>query len=520
MRDVGEMGEATFRHWCASVGLTANKADRDLHGWDFVVEFPFASRELLPIDMLTEIKCKFQVKSTDIVRYPLKVSLSNLRQLVIDPYPAFFIVFKYYKYDNAKEAFIIHVGNNFIERVLKKVRQADASGKGGELNKMSMTLEYDESNKVQLLNGDGLKMEIEKYIGNDYSRYVLEKQKMINAVGFEDGTHSIDLVVHGENNIEKLALCGLGKDIDLDSVDFSIYNKRFGIVSREPVFAAKGGKVIVGGGEAAAVGRIIFKQNKFDSGVGFTCSLYKSALFDVLSEGKQVFRFASDFFEAILYPFLGKMTFNYEFDYGVEYAIVELVSILKLFSMQRKKTILLEFHFEGKSSVYASTCSADDLRDFEGMLKIANAVSEVALYFGVLSKLKLSVGDMYASKDIVGALLCPIKRLNRAFKVCFKFIDQCVVDKKIVFLCYISVVLGNFIIGAVLSGRGRLKRKENECSVATSQVAIEDRIVLEINEKIEHSVILEMFDAIAKKYEEQGELVLVLDPEHKFPEII
>ena len=63
--DIGDLGEADFVRLCTSVGLIATKPEKDKNGWDYLVEFPFQSIDILPIDSQpSAIKCMVQVKST------------------------------------------------------------------------------------------------------------------------------------------------------------------------------------------------------------------------------------------------------------------------------------------------------------------------------------------------------------------------------------------------------------------------------------------------------------------------
>ena len=42
---LGAKGEARFSELCKDAQLICNKSNRDLTGWDFIVEFPFAKDE-------------------------------------------------------------------------------------------------------------------------------------------------------------------------------------------------------------------------------------------------------------------------------------------------------------------------------------------------------------------------------------------------------------------------------------------------------------------------------------------
>jgi hypothetical protein len=78
MRDLGDMGEDKFKYWCSSVGIIAHKPTKDKRGWDFFLEFPVSSNEVIPKDMQSApIECKVQVKSTDKQNKKCQIEVSN-----------------------------------------------------------------------------------------------------------------------------------------------------------------------------------------------------------------------------------------------------------------------------------------------------------------------------------------------------------------------------------------------------------------------------------------------------------
>ncbi|NEQ28685.1 MAG: DUF4365 domain-containing protein, partial [Microcoleus sp. SIO2G3] len=110
-RDVGAMGEATFKRWCSSAGFTANGAQMDKTGWDFLVEFPWQQDERLPRDLLpAPVECRVQIKSTDKKQKGVSVKLSALNRLVKAPIPTFFCFIEFDGQDQEQAAYLVHVG--------------------------------------------------------------------------------------------------------------------------------------------------------------------------------------------------------------------------------------------------------------------------------------------------------------------------------------------------------------------------------------------------------------------------
>lgn len=192
MRDLGLMGESTFSLWCADAGIIPNGSQIDKTGWDYFVEFPFEDLNDPTEIHKAAIECKVQIKATDKKERKLPVSLSNLRRLITAQMPAFFVFIEFDGSDSAKDAFIVHVDNELITKVLKKLHEIEQSDKTNKFNKRKMTISYGDSHKMEHLNGDCLKEVFISHIGMDISRYISNKIKHLESTGFEDGFAQIN----------------------------------------------------------------------------------------------------------------------------------------------------------------------------------------------------------------------------------------------------------------------------------------------------------------------------------------
>ncbi|MDN7131194.1 hypothetical protein JNO04_02390 [Halomonas sp. MC140] len=135
MRDLGLMGESTFSLWCADVGLIPNGSQIDKTGWDFFIEFPFSSRITAHEIHKSAFECKVQVKATDKTQRKLPITLSNLRRLITAQMPAFFVFIEFDGKDVAQRAFVVHVDDNLISKVLERLHQVDQSEIDNNFNK-------------------------------------------------------------------------------------------------------------------------------------------------------------------------------------------------------------------------------------------------------------------------------------------------------------------------------------------------------------------------------------------------
>ncbi|MBM7558168.1 hypothetical protein [Halanaerobacter jeridensis] len=242
MRDLGEMGESTLRNWAAQVGVTANKANQDKRGWDFILEFPIENlpkNEVALDKMIDPIQCFVQVKATDNNRGRLSVKLSNWVRLVKTSFPAFFLVLDFNNTNKCQKAYLIHIWEEEIKRVLKKLRQISTEVDSFDLNKKSLSFKWNENNLLSSLDGEGLLKKIQEYI-NDFKTYSKRKKELIDNVGYKGGRKKIDLQLlvpdsHKELDPKEFFIdwsLGLLEEVKVDKSE--IKDLRFNIEAPKP----------------------------------------------------------------------------------------------------------------------------------------------------------------------------------------------------------------------------------------------------------------------------------------------
>ncbi|MCU4373294.1 hypothetical protein KTH39_15930, partial [Acinetobacter ursingii] len=129
MRDLGQLGESTFAMWCAQVGLVANNSAIDKTGWDYYVEFPISSNITTHELHKSAFECKVQVKATDKQDRKLPVTISNLRRMATLQMPAFYIFLEFDGKNEVQNAFVLHIDNEWIYKILKRVHKIEQSEK-------------------------------------------------------------------------------------------------------------------------------------------------------------------------------------------------------------------------------------------------------------------------------------------------------------------------------------------------------------------------------------------------------
>jgi len=211
MRDLGTMGEMTFASWSAQVGV-ANKSDNDKTGWDFIfeniIETDTDQLSNDPIDKLpTPLKCFIQVKSTDNKLEDQAISLSHCQRFIGSGDPVFILVLEFDGFTECQRAYLIHVGNDYIRKIKKRLREINSSDIH-KLHKMTITFSYTEQDKLPSLNGVGLQQAISHYVGSRPELYAKNKLEYAEKVGYEGPTVrcKFQIKVPGEESLIEWAL--------------------------------------------------------------------------------------------------------------------------------------------------------------------------------------------------------------------------------------------------------------------------------------------------------------------------
>jgi hypothetical protein len=237
------MGEADLIRWAIQVGIVANPSIRDKRGWDFILEFPTTSITAgLPFDRLpVPVQCLVQVKATDRrgVSWPMK--LSNWKRLVDTPLPAFFLFLEYDGLLECQRAYLVHVGETQMKRVLRALRELTVREPDAALHRKALTVAYGPEERLGETNGQGLLQAIRKHVP-DFATYAAKKQAILESAGYEEGGwHGEGMVrfppkpegIPVEEHLINWSLGLLGDGALVPGM--KIFDERFGIRLPEPI---------------------------------------------------------------------------------------------------------------------------------------------------------------------------------------------------------------------------------------------------------------------------------------------
>jgi hypothetical protein len=226
--DLGEAGESLFKNLCARAKLNCIKSDRDRSGWDFIVDFPL-SDEGSPetLDQRQKVTCHVQLKTTAVSgngTVSLKLSAADL--LAKDSHPALIAIFRLNKNGEPLRGYLIHLLDESLSRLLRRLRRAEAQGRRDTHN-LKISFDYRRDGSPFALTPAGLKAALMEACGSNPAGYAMEKVRQLNELGYEEGQFAAEAVfqVEDEKHFSRLLL---GLD-PIKPIEFQAFDIRFGI---------------------------------------------------------------------------------------------------------------------------------------------------------------------------------------------------------------------------------------------------------------------------------------------------
>jgi hypothetical protein len=226
--ELGVVGENMLRTLCGQARLVCNKSDRDVTGWDFIVEFPMAGPEAeVPLDQRPAKACHVQLKSTAGENGSrVSAKLSAIERLAKDPRPALIVAFRLRSDGQPLAGYVIHLIGNELSRVLHRLRLAEAN-RAFDINRATISFDYRKVGVRFDLVPDGLKAALEAALGDDPAGYIREKQRQLAELGYEDGRLEGEALtwIEGPEHFNDIML-GLAP---IRPEEMKLFDRRFGI---------------------------------------------------------------------------------------------------------------------------------------------------------------------------------------------------------------------------------------------------------------------------------------------------
>jgi hypothetical protein len=251
-RDIGGKGERHFGGWCDDVGITANPVQRDRTGWDYLIEFPLSQTVERPVPLDLQPKCirgLVQVKASDKRGRAIHVKLDNWVRFVQESIPAFFVVIEYDRRPYPQRAYLVHVWEEQIRAVLRRLRESSANERKTPLHQQTLVLDYGEADLLESVDGAGFEAAVRRHVGDDPARYEAEKRRLIETVGYEDvvGELRARMILRADDPDGHLVDFALGRVDGIPLAGGEYRDVRFQIPELEPRAVIPEGSTLRGG---------------------------------------------------------------------------------------------------------------------------------------------------------------------------------------------------------------------------------------------------------------------------------
>ncbi|KRW26399.1 hypothetical protein AO727_10285 [Acinetobacter baumannii] len=504
MRDLGQLGESTFAMWCAQVGLIANGSAIDKTGWDYYVEFPISSNITTHELHKSAFECKVQVKATDKRDRKLAITVSNLRRMATAQMPAFYVFLEFDGKNEVQNAFIVHIDNELVYKILKRVHQIEQSENNKDLNKKTITLTYSEQHRLEKLDGENLKQNLLKYIGENYSDYISSKNKYLQECGFEDGHGIVKFSIEGEDGIRKIIDASLGLEKEVDVQNLVNIEKRFGIPSKKSNFEITNAKLSLGM-LPPKKGKIKFKEDSLSSGLVFDIDFYNTPFSFNEFRKFAKFRLVGEFFDITFEPYKGQS--NYSFNLGDDRRfelkkLKDAIAFIKLMSRDNQEFII-ELNIENFETLVFNSKSKFIKRDLDIFEEILDKILQLCLHLKIYEEISISLQELYLYQEQIKQFYAIVMKPDQSevkveFNVENKNVFEC---DKVASILVIFCRIGSHSIGAILTFIGKPEQiSKKKFKVENGDLIIERTFVPNSNKIDFNKEVQLLIDNISSKY--------------------
>jgi len=230
--ELGAKGEQKFGELCLDARLKPNQSSRDRVGWDYIVTWPLLEAE--PLDSRpAPLACHVQLKTVWKGNDSVALNLGTLEHIVKDARPAFIVILEVEDPGlSVVAARVIHIADDFLAEILKRLRQAWVEGKAANsLTFQAKTTKWGVA--LPEVSGAALKTVLEGAVPEGMAAYGQEKNRQLAELGFEKGCITLETTFEALSEEEVIdGILGL---TPLRIVDAKHFNTRFGIPIEMPL---------------------------------------------------------------------------------------------------------------------------------------------------------------------------------------------------------------------------------------------------------------------------------------------
>lgn len=525
MRDLGTMGESQFLNWCAEAGLVANKSNVDRNGWDFIVEFPLELNFTGTNIHKAPHECRVQVKATDQRSRKIQIGLANLKRLATAPTPSFFVFIEYDGQATPQRAFVVHLDQGLIHKILKSVHEKKSAQPNVEinLNRYKTTIKYDEKNLIEVSSGNGLKEKLFQYIGADFDEYVAQKIQFLKKVGYEKDSGEVSFTIMGHEDARNFVDISLGSKAKVQVHNIRGFVSRFGLKDSVPFINEETATLEIPDTKPVDTGFLKFKDQPLSNPITFEAKLFGSPIVNFLPKSEQKYRIDCGIFEVHIYPYKNSANIIFHLDQTDSYEVNQLKKLFKLIELiNTTDKIMVLTELATLPKVEQHILSSKNLNvSYENELKTLNCINQLLSYFDITDSLSLSfrqLNHLIQHTCILKKIIFCEKEVSNILKVSFNAkVDEAGPntshDQKVACLVPLGTKIGGFMLTIWIVGFGYLEEEqstEERYSVKFENYNLEKTMFAKTEDFPEIEVLKQEIKPIVDKYDNNGEYKLFI----------
>lgn len=463
-RDVGELGEVTLDAWATEVGAVSQRVTRDTRGWDRLLEFtwpdfdgPFDRRPGTP-------RVFIQVKSSDQKTKSWPIKLTNLESFVKEPAPAFFLLLHFDNESQPQRAFLVHVDESLMRRVLKKLRETTEDKKAEDLHKERLPIKFTDEHELPEANGVSLLKTIKDAVGENIHSYQEKKLQNIRELGYEERLNEVKVSfvspkAYKDKNHGLLVDIVLGLVDSVDDVSVKAFDTRFDISIEDPELSAE--KALVAFSPRFEAVQLEIRRLDGTDNMGMEGQLFSTlGVHHLIPKEAHGFRAVTPFLEATAMISEG-LKLNLKFETDVEYSLEELLKltkILELFGSAAKLGETLELYIGEPVDARARLepkSVVDSSPDFEQIRALLSDFKTVVKSSDVDLKERTTITAVFRqlNKIYVLAALMKAEKLNISYEA--NIPKDADISRTCIAVLPVSLVIGQTSVVGVVLLRGR-----------------------------------------------------------------
>lgn len=489
MRDIGTSGEHYFMALCAGDGIAVNKSQSDKNGWDVLVEIDHDASALTQQTLHEPvITGTVQIKSTETKFLKTQVELSNLRKMATSSLPTFYLLMDFSQGPVPTRAFLLHVDEGLIQKILERVNSHLIGGRANRLHKLKMVIDFGLGQEIILNGTTSIKAEFLRTIGSSQACYTDRKQRFLKTVGFENGSHSMRFSLMGAENLQSMIDATLGRGGPVELQDMQIISTRFGLEDPATSLKVPTGTLVVEPSEPSAKGKLRLRDGRTGDSVQVEAAAYVSAMHATFPSSTLLIRIDCGLFDWYVNPDGTEAKFTSTLDSEAPVNLEDLSSYLQVVNMLNQPDGLsLEMDFNGSKAPFTIKGGLG-LRDYSGALKVADTLLKIKVAFGDRGRIEVSLRDLLrGSENILGFSAF----LNREIIARVDFsVDDVTEPFEAVCLVPLEMNVGSKYYLAIIAVTGEMAPLyDGRFSIPTTHYQILYKTVLDEQERTEKSTL-------------------------------